>query len=212
MGLLTGLEIDSVKVFKEPTLSIVSVGDEIVNIKEESEIDGVPNNYALLIEALASRIGVRTLEIDVVPAEIGEVREKVTECLGNSDIVITMGSCSVGEKDVVPEALDSFGSSSRLLFHGVSVSPGHVGGAGLVEGKPVIMLPGHVVSAVMGFYRFVLPLVNNLRGLDRKNTFSVNAEITEDIWSKPKTSFLRVPLKKVEDSLKATPIHGGPMF
>lgn len=209
LGLLTGLEIDSVKVFEKPTLSIISVGDELVNIKESNKRDGVPNNYAFLIDALASRIGACPSEIDVVSAELDKVKEKISEYLENSDIVLTMGSCSVGEKDVVPEALDSFNDSTGVVFHGVSVSPGHVAGGGVVDGKPVIMLPGHVVSATMAFYRFVLPLVNSLRGLDRQKTFSVRAKITDDIRSKPKTTFFRVSLEKEGDSLYATPIHGG---
>ena len=56
------------------------------------------------------------------------------------DIVVFSGGSSVGERDLIRDAIAAKG---KLLFHGVAVKPGKPTGLGIVNGKPVFAMPGY---------------------------------------------------------------------
>ena len=59
--------------------------------------------------------------------------------------MVTTGGVSVGERDLLPDALERLGA--RQLFHGVAVKPGSPMLAAMWEGKPVICLSGNPFAA-----------------------------------------------------------------
>ena len=90
---------------------------------------------------------------------------KSLKSLADADIVVTIGGTSVGVKDFVPDAVNALGKPG-VVVQGVSLRPGAVSGFGIVDGKPVVMLPGHIGSCIAGFYLFVAPLISHYLGLD----------------------------------------------
>ena len=67
-------------------------------------------------------------------------------------------------KDFVPDAINNLGKPG-VVVQGISLRPGAVSGFGVVDGKPVVMLPGHIGSCIAGFYLFVAPLIRLYCGL-----------------------------------------------
>ncbi len=59
-------------------------------------------------------------------------------------------------KDFVPDAINLLGKPG-VIVQGVSLRPGAVSGFGIVNGKPIVMLPGHIGSCIAGFYLFAAP-------------------------------------------------------
>jgi molybdopterin molybdotransferase len=120
-----------------------------------------------------------------------------------------VGGCPVGVNDSVPEAVNSLGKPG-IIIHGILVRPGHPAGFGVVDGKPIIMLPGHVVAAMVGFYLLVVPLIGVYGGLKAKAPSpSIRARMAEDVKPDPRYSFLRVYLGKIGDGYFAKPVRGG---
>ena len=88
--------------------------------------------------------------------------------------------------------------------------PGAVSGFGIVNGKPVVMLPGHIGSCIAGFYLFVAPLIRLYCGLRRRRFASkFKAELSEAVDSGPQFRFLLLHLKRVEGKLLAEQVEGG---
>ncbi len=52
----------------------------------------------------------------------------------------------------------------ELVAHGVALRPAHPVALGLVEGTPVIGIPGYPVAAAVAFERFARPLLEHLLG------------------------------------------------
>jgi len=208
IGLLAALGMKSVKVFRKPRVGIISVGDELVKLNEE-KTDKIANNYALVISALASEFGATPQLFGIVPDDIDEIKKSITEAVDRSDIVVTIAGCSVGPKDLVPDAIDAL-EVSGLVFHGVKLSPGKVMGAGIVKHKPVVMLPGHIVSAYAGFFLLVAPLIAQYIGLGKEFPLPiVRARLTEDVKARSTATFLRLRLTHTNGEFEAKPVHGG---
>ncbi|WP_309492423.1 gephyrin-like molybdotransferase Glp [Candidatus Hecatella orcuttiae] len=208
MALLMGVRKESVRVWRKPKLALISVGDELVEAGKADPTKTV-NNYASLIAGLALEAGAEPLKAELVPDDAVLIEAKLKEAISKAEIVATIGGCSVGVKDLVPDAVNALGSPG-VIVHGVAVKPGHVAGAGVVDGKPVIMLPGHVVSATMAFYLFIAPLINWHLGLGSRGLLpTVKATLNREVKSKTGSLFLRVSIKNGGDGFVAEPVHGG---
>lgn len=49
-------------------------------------------------------------------------QNKISEVLKEADLILTTGGVSVGDKDLVPDVIESL--NGRVLFHGIRVKPG----------------------------------------------------------------------------------------
>jgi len=208
VGLLAGIGRTFVKVRRKPKVGIISVGNELIKLSKE-EPSRIANNYALIFSGLVSELGATPILIGIIPDDMVEIREKISEVLEETDLVVTIGGCSVGQRDFVPEAIDSLGEPG-LVFHGVKLSPGKVTGAGIIHNKPVIMLPGHIVSAYAGFYLFLAPLIAKLLGISQDALFpAIKAKMVDRVKARPTASFLRIRLSSIDGESLAKPILGG---
>jgi len=162
VGMLLALGIRSIRAVRKPNVAIISVGDELADAYEERE-DKVVNDHAYIIAELLRQLGAEPKVLGVVRDDPQLIETKISGALRDADLVITIAGSSVGTRDFVPDVVGSLG---RTAFHGVAITPGKVTGLGIVDEKPVVMLPGYLMSALAGFYMFVVPLVNLLLGLD----------------------------------------------
>jgi len=208
IGLLAAVQMTKVEVVKRPKVSIISVGDELIELSKEDPTK-IVNNYALIVSSLASELGAIPLMLGIVPDDLVKIKEKVSEAIEKADIVVTIGGCSVGVKDFVPDAINALGEPG-VLVHGILIKPGAVSGFGVVKGKPIIMLPGHIVSCAVGFYLFVAPMISLYSGLGKEAPLpSIRGKIDRDIEAGPRFTFLRTHVRRVDGTFIAEPVQGG---
>jgi molybdopterin molybdotransferase len=208
VGILASLGLADVKVIKKPKIAILSGGDELI---KQCSINPskIANNYAIVVAGLASELGAETEIVGIMPDALERVTAKISEALADSDIVVTIGGSSVGVKDFVPDAVNALGKPG-VVVQGVSLRPGAVSGFGIIGGKPVIMLPGHIGSCIAGFYLFVAPLIRYYLGLDGDNMLpKLSAELTEDLETGPQFRFQFTHLRRTEGKLLAEQVQGG---
>lgn len=162
IGMLLAQGIRTVRVVRKPNVGIISVGDELADAYEERE-DKAVNDHAYIVAQLLRQLGAEPKILGVVRDDPQLIEAKISGALRDADFLITIAGSSVGTRDFTPDVVGSLG---RTAFQGVAVTPGKVTGLGIVNEKPVVMLPGYLMSALAGFYLFVVPLVNLLLGLD----------------------------------------------
>jgi molybdenum cofactor synthesis domain-containing protein len=209
IGLLASIGMSDAVVFKKPSIAILSGGDELIKQCEKDPAK-IANNYALVVAALASELGATAKPKGIMPDALDQVQAKIGEALSEADIVVTIGGTSVGMKDFVPDAINALGEPG-VVVQGVSLRPGAVSGFGIVNGKPVVMLPGHIGSCIAGFYLFVAPLIRLYCGLLPGDGLlpCLPAELSEAVDSGPQFRFLLLHLKRAEDKLLAEQVEGG---
>jgi molybdenum cofactor synthesis domain-containing protein len=195
-----------VSVVRKPKLAILSVGDEIVDL-DHFDPDRIVNNYAYVISAATLELGGIPILLGIAPDDPASIATKLSEGVQRADAVATIGGCSVGAKDFVPEAITKLG---EVIVHGVKIRPGHVAGVGFVRGKPVFMLPGHISSCIMAFYVLAVPTLAKLAGTrPSKMLPTIRAELAVAVDRATTHTFLRLKLKERSGRVLAEPVHGG---
>jgi molybdopterin molybdotransferase len=208
VGLLASVKLTDVEVFRKPIVAVISGGDELLRQNQQDPAK-IANNYALVVAGFASELGAAPKLPGIMPDVLEKVTEKIRVAIETSDVVVTIGGSSVGVKDFVPDAVNTLGTPG-VVVQGVSLRPGAISGFGLVNGKPVIMLPGHIGSCIAGFYLFAAPLISLLSGLGETTSLpKVNAQLSQPVENGPQFRFLLVQLKRVDGELAATPTEGG---
>jgi molybdopterin biosynthesis enzyme len=91
--------------------------------------------------------------------------EDVRRALGEAlryDLVVLSGGSSVGERDVMVEAVEGMG---EIKFHGIAVKPGKPTLCGLVQGKLVLGMPGYPTSCLTNGYGLLVPVLRKMAHL-----------------------------------------------
>lgn len=208
VGLLASIKMASAEVVKKPTVAIISGGDELLRQSRKSPA-AIANNYALVVAGLLSEMGAEPQLMGIMPDALGKVTEKIREALDACDVVVTIGGSSVGVKDFVPDAINALGKPG-VVAQGVQLRPGALSGFGLINGKPVVMLPGHIGSCIAGFYFFVAPLISAYLGVALDVVLPrINAGLSEAVETGPQFRFLLVHVNRVDGRFVAVPAEGG---
>jgi molybdopterin molybdotransferase len=207
VGLLASVGFVEVEVAKKPVVAIISGGDELLRECQKNP-KKIVNNYALVVAGLASGLGADPKIMGIMPDDEAEVQTQIAKALAESDIVVTIGGSSVGVKDFVPDAVNALGKPG-VVVQGILLRPGAVSGFGIVDGKPVVMLPGHIGSCIGGFYMFVAPLISQYIGLGGGNAVRLTAELDEALENGPQFRFLLTKLKRVDGKYVASQVEGG---
>lgn len=163
VALLIALGRKTVRVFRSPRVGLLSIGDELGILGDQSTGKTV-NNYSNLLCGYLEEMGAQARSIGVCKDHPAEIRSLIEKGIEDFDMLLTIGGSSVGARDFTPDAVGSM-EDSVLLFHGVRLAPIRPVGMALVRGKPVAILPGHAVSAALSFFLIALPTLNLLSGL-----------------------------------------------
>lgn len=189
VGILASQNRNMVKVFKRPTVSIISTGDELADIGQEIKIGQIRdvNAYTLYSE---------TRKYRSLPTYLGIVKDTVKDGKGiflealKSDVVISTGGVSMGRYDFVKEIYSELGV--EMQFEWVNVKPGRPCAFGKTGDKLVFGLPGNPVSTLTSFMQFVRPALLKLMGAKKIHKPVVSAILEEDVKHQAgKTNFLR---------------------
>lgn len=171
-GVIASLGIERVKVYRKPRVAVITTGNELAEVGEPLEGAKIYNSNNPMICNALHEFGFEAISLGIARDSVEELRNKLQKALEFDAVVIT-GGTSVGAKDLVPEVVSEFG---EIVFHGVSMKPGMPTAAGVVEGKPVLMLPGSPAAALLGFYTFAVPALFRL----------MNVRIIARKWSRQK--------------------------
>ena len=81
----------------------------------------------------------------------------------------------------------------------------------MIKNKPIVMLPGQIVSTVAGFYFFVVPIINMLSGLGMVQGLPIiEGELAEEVKAKPGLElFLLVKVRRIKKKFMTEPLPKG---
>ena len=156
----------SVSVAKPPRIAVLDSGDELAKDPSQCRDDQIPaSNSAMIASMLAPLTGMPD-RIGPVPddmAALGEALGRAEAC----DILITSGGASVGDHDLIQDALREWGAD--IAFWKVAIKPGKplmVATRMAGDRRQVILgLPGNPVSSFVTAFLFALPLVRASLGM-----------------------------------------------
>ena len=152
IGILAALGIRNVPVYDAPTVAIIATGDELVRINDVN---------SMTLSAIVAQSGGSPVFMGTVTDEISHVKQKIKEA-AECDVIITSGGISSGKKDLMPIVASELGD---VLFHRVKMRPGMPMLAGVIDGKPILCMPGNVTSCLVCGHVFLPPMLRRMAHL-----------------------------------------------
>jgi molybdopterin molybdotransferase len=156
IAVAAGAGMPRIRVSAQPTISVVSTGNEIIEPGEPILAHQVRRSNAYGIVAALRRQGFQRIADEHLPDELGALKSRLRVLVQTHDVLILSGGVSAGRLDLVPAALAGIGV--REVFHKVAQRPGKPLWFGIAPtGTAVFALPGNPVSTLVCLARYVLP-------------------------------------------------------
>lgn len=161
IGLAAAAGHATVPVRQRPRVVVLPTGDEVRTVGEEVAPEHTLDSNGPMLVALAEADGALAQVPPRVVDDPGAIREAVARLVGGADLVCVVAGSSRGRRDHTRTILADLG---ELVVDGVAVRPGHPVQLAVVDGTPVIGVPGYPVSAAFTFETFARPLLGDLLG------------------------------------------------
>ena len=179
IGALAAIGAGDVEVFAKPRVAILSTGNEIVAPGQPlgpGQIYDI-NRFTLtaIIEAHGGVAVILPTVQDTLDALSAAIDTAVT-----ADVIVFSGGSSVGERDLI---LDVLVARGEVLFHGVAVKPGKPTAFGVVDGTPVLGMPGYPTSCLSNGYMLLVPMLRRMARLPAHHPHVVKAPLARRIVS-----------------------------
>jgi molybdopterin molybdotransferase len=200
VGLLAAVGRAKVRVHPRPRLSVLSVGDELVDVDRTPGAGQLydVNSYAL---AAAGRdAGAEVHRVGIVPSDPPRLRDVVEGRLLLSEIVVVTGAVGGSMGDEIHGVLAELGP---LDVERVAMHPGSVQGFGRLgpDSVPTFLLPSNPISALVVFEVLVRPLIRLALGKRNPHRRTITAQLLSPVTSTAgRRGFLRGQLLRDPDS------------
>jgi molybdopterin molybdotransferase len=158
VGVLAALGLTQVAVVAKPTVAVIPSGNEIVTPGEPLTPGKIYDINSYTLAALIQEAGGLPRLFPTMQDTLEDVRRTLHEAL-SCDVLVLSGGSSVGERDVMVEAVESMG---EVKFHGIAVKPGKPTLCGVIEGKLVLGMPGYPTSCLTNGYGLLMPVLRKL--------------------------------------------------
>jgi len=212
VGLLAGVGLKQIAVFRRVRVGIISTGDEIVPYGEKPVPGKIRDMNSVSLAAEVRKNNAVPTFYGIAADNEENLTAMMQKARGANDIVLLSGSSSVGTRDLGEKVLEKMGHPG-IIFHGVSVKPGKPVIMARADNKLLFGLPGHPVSAAVAFNLFVRPAILALSGMTDDalpQHRAIKARLMRNISSASgRTDFVRVRVQISNDALpKAHPVLG----
>ena len=182
IGMLAVIGRSQIAVGQRPTVSILSTGDEILELDETPQGPQIFNSNGHMLAAQIKSAGGIPVYLGIAKDTEKDLMEKFEWAL-KADIVVSSGGVSVGDYDLVKSSLQKMGQD--MLFWKVAMKPGKPLAFGRIGKTPIFGLPGNPVSSFVSFEQFVRPSLRKVLGCSDLSHKTVQAKLTRTIHKKP---------------------------
>lgn len=156
IAVAAGAGMPRIRVSAQPTIIVVSTGNELIEPGDPIEAHQVRRSNAYGIVAALRQRGFHRIADDHLADDLDLLRRRLRVHLDTHDVLILSGGVSMGKLDLVPRALADLGV--REVFHKIAQRPGKPMWFGIgPTGTAVFALPGNPVSTLVCLARYVIP-------------------------------------------------------
>lgn len=163
LGLAAAMNHAALPLRRRPKVALMPTGDELVDPGSKPRPDQIVSSNNFALGALVRRYGGEPVDLGIVADDkraLARAIKKAADC----DVLVTLGGASVGDHDLVQDALKAAGL--RLNFYKIAMRPGKPLMFGKLGRLRVLGLPGNPVSAIVCARLFLKPLLDAFLGLD----------------------------------------------
>lgn len=207
VGVLLSAGITEIDVVKQPHVAVIPTGTEIIEPWVEPKDGDIIESNSRMFENLVIAQGAKATRFSPLVDDYDLIRDTVRQAVEDYDMVIVNAGSSAGTEDFTVHVLRELG---EVIIHGVAIKPGKPVILAVVNGKPVIGLPGYPVSAYIGYENFVAPVLDKLGKRVSRKREEVEAVLSKRLVSSLKhREYVRVKVGRVGDKYVAAPLSRG---
>ena len=180
VALLRATGVESVVIRDPPSVSVIATGEELV--EDDPDRGEVVETNGTMVAGLLEQWGGRASKDEIVTDDFDRLVDAIRTAAETDDLVVTTGGSSVGDRDLLPDVLESIG---EMRAHGVAIKPGHPLGFGAVKGTPILVLPGYPVSCFVGATQLLRPAIARAGEFEPAPIHNREAQLAGKIASEP---------------------------
>jgi molybdopterin molybdotransferase len=179
IGAIAALGIDRVEVFERPRVAILSTGNEIVSPGRALAPGQIYDINRFTLGAIIAEHCGTPVPYPTSADTLVDLDRALDTALGE-DLVIFSGGSSVGERDLI---LDAIAARGEVVFHGIAVKPGKPTLFGIIDGTPVLGMPGYPTSCLSNSYMLVVPMLRRMARLPEDAPRTVRLPLAQRVVS-----------------------------
>jgi molybdopterin molybdotransferase len=153
--------LTTLDVVRRLRVGVFSTGDELASPGTARAEAQLFDSNRFMLMAMLRRLGCEVGDLGILRDEPLSLANALQEAAGRYDLILTTGGVSTGEEDHVRTAVESVGS---LVLWRMAIKPGRPVAMGIIDGTPLIGLPGNPVASFVTFVHVVRPAVLALSG------------------------------------------------
>lgn len=162
LGTMASFGMTGIRVFMKPIAGIISTGDELVDASAVPGPGKIRNSNRYTMAAALESIGFDTTYLGHAGDSVENIKALIDKGYNECDIIISTGGVSVGDYDLVPDAMEA--SGYRIMVNGVGMKPGMACAYGLKDGKVMLALSGNPASSLTNLQCICYPALRKLAG------------------------------------------------
>ncbi len=202
LGALAALGFDTIELIAKPRVAIFPTGNEVVPPGIPLPEASVYDVNSFTVAALVERHGADARRFPPVRDTVEAVHEAL-DAAAAADVVVLAGGSSVGERDVIVDAVAERG---EVLFHGIAVKPGKPTLFAVLGTQLVFGMPGNPTSCLSNAHVLLVPTVRALGGLPPHEPARLVLTLASAV-SSPKSRLQLLPVRI--DGDRAVPTFKG---
>jgi putative molybdopterin biosynthesis protein len=186
---------------------LIPTGDEIVSPTENPGRGEIIEFNSSIFSAMLQQWGAVTKVYEITPDRFERIKAVIEKASSECDLVVVNAGSSAGREDYTAKAIGEIGS---VVTHGIAIRPGKPAILGLVNGRPVVGVPGYPVSGIIVMEKVFKKVLESLMHVENTARSRAKATLSRKIVSSLKyKEFIRMKLGVVGEKLIATPLSRG---
>lgn len=163
LTLAASMNYATLPVFQRPRVAVLATGDELVTPGSDLQPDQIIASNSYGIMALAREHGAEIIDLGIAKDRLDDIETAIDIAISQrADILVTIGGASVGDHDLVQQALKD--RDMDLSFWKIAMRPGKPLMFGSIGSMRVLGLPGNPASSLVTSILFLSPLIRALAG------------------------------------------------
>lgn len=141
LAAVTAAGVRMLTVYKRLKAAVITTGDELQQTDRPLEPGKIYDANGIWLCARLKEIGCDVVRYQTAGDDKEKIAAEIRTAWKEADLILTTGGVSVGEKDLLPDVIESL--NGKVLFHGIRVKPGMPTMLSVVNGIPVLSLSGN---------------------------------------------------------------------
>ena len=198
VALAAALGLTELAVVRQLRVAVFSTGNELVSPGEHRAAPQLYDSNRFMLTAMLRRLGCDVADLGILRDERASLAAALRRVAGQHDLILTTGGVSTGEEDHVKAGVEAVG---KLVLWRMAIKPGRPVAMGIIDGTPLIGLPGNPVASFVTFVHVVRPTVLALMGARQEPLAPMPVRAAFTYKKKiARREYVRVKLRRADDA------------